>query len=464
MVSFKRGATDFSSQVAPPESRRLRLCLAFGSVVRRSVGILTVAARATLQADLGRVLADPCSRRRRSRRELSEGLYGVGQPEIFYEDTATGKVRTISKPTRKMFGTGAQPADDGRLQRHDGFRPLRQTGRQNLTTDLLIAAMDRASPFQDIFGQSPGEVFKTNHLGSREELLVAPRCRTAAGSRSPRSRSTSGMFGAGVRVGLFPFSSKSRCPRVSAHAPLRSRGRAARIVMNRPDAQRAKSRHDPRSRRGLRASRRRQRGEGHHPRASPIRISRPATTFATAARRSWAKDFPVISTWGNFQPEGRFAREQEIYLQNTHRWRNLSNRRLRKCRASASLAFDAFAWACDLIVASDDADSATPSSPWASAASRWFVHPWELGPRKAMNRSGRRDPGAPGGPRLRHGQSCHAARRSHASRLRVEDRRQAGLRRQDGEGSSQPHARYQRARRIPSIRRSACITSATPIT
>ena len=41
------------------------------------------------------------------------------------------------------------------------------------------------------------------------------------------------------------------------------------------------------------------------------------------------------------------------------------------------------AWACDLIVASDDAEFCDPVVTMGVCGVEWFVHPWELGPRKA---------------------------------------------------------------------------------
>jgi enoyl-CoA hydratase len=41
------------------------------------------------------------------------------------------------------------------------------------------------------------------------------------------------------------------------------------------------------------------------------------------------------------------------------------------------------AWACDLIVASDDAQFCDPVVTMGVCGVEWFVHPWELGPRKA---------------------------------------------------------------------------------
>ena len=45
------------------------------------------------------------------------------------------------------------------------------------------------------------------------------------------------------------------------------------------------------------------------------------------ARNTAGVDFPPVGNWGGFaepNAHGRFAREQEIYLQITRRWRNLA--------------------------------------------------------------------------------------------------------------------------------------------
>lgn len=98
------------------------------------------------------------------------------------------------------------------------------------------------------------------------------------------------------------------------------------------------------------------------------------------------KDFPVVSTWGGFAApgaEGRYAREQEIYLQNTRRWRNLSKPTIAAVQGRCIAGGLMLAWACDLIVASDDAQFCDPVVTMGVCGVEWFVHPWELGPRKA---------------------------------------------------------------------------------
>ena len=98
------------------------------------------------------------------------------------------------------------------------------------------------------------------------------------------------------------------------------------------------------------------------------------------------QDFPVIGTWGGFTEaaaHGRYAREQEIYLQSTRRWRNLSKPTIAEVQGKCIAGGLMLAWACDLIIASDDATFCDPVVTMGVCGVEWFVHPWELGPRKA---------------------------------------------------------------------------------
>ena len=95
---------------------------------------------------------------------------------------------------------------------------------------------------------------------------------------------------------------------------------------------------------------------------------------------------PIVSSWGGFQQpgaHGRFAREQEIYLQNIRRWRNLAKPTIAAVQGRCIAGGLMLAWACDLIVASDDALFCDPVVTMGVCGVEWFVHPWELGARKA---------------------------------------------------------------------------------
>src|SRR5881394_2736927 len=81
--------------------------------------------------------------------------------------------------------------------------------------------------------------------------------------------------------------------------------------------------------------------------------------------------------------QSRFAREQEIYLQITRRWRNLAKPTIAEVHGKCIAGGLMLAWACDLIVAGSDAEFCDPVVTMGVCGVEWFVHPWELGPRKA---------------------------------------------------------------------------------
>ena len=105
-----------------------------------------------------------------------------------------------------------------------------------------------------------------------------------------------------------------------------------------------------------------------------------------AGRDRLGQDLSPVGTWGGFAlggAEGRFGREQEIYLQITRRWRNLPKPTIAQVQGKCIAGGLMLAWACDIIVASEDAQFCDPVVTMGVCGVEWFVHPWELGPRKA---------------------------------------------------------------------------------
>jgi enoyl-CoA hydratase len=98
------------------------------------------------------------------------------------------------------------------------------------------------------------------------------------------------------------------------------------------------------------------------------------------------EDFPVLGTWAGFDgdgADGRFSRENEIYLETIRRWRNLAKPTIAqvfgKCMAGGLM----LAWACDIIIAGEDALFCDPVVTMGVCGVEFFMHPYELGPRKA---------------------------------------------------------------------------------
>ncbi len=93
-----------------------------------------------------------------------------------------------------------------------------------------------------------------------------------------------------------------------------------------------------------------------------------------------------VSNWSGFGEAGShgwFAVEQEIYVQNSRRWRNIPKPTIAEVRGRCIAGGLILAWVCDLIVASENALFSDPVVAFGAPGVEWFVHPWELGARKA---------------------------------------------------------------------------------
>ena len=81
--------------------------------------------------------------------------------------------------------------------------------------------------------------------------------------------------------------------------------------------------------------------------------------------------------------EGRFAREQEVYLGMCRRWREIPKPMVAMVQGACIAGGLVLAWVCDLVVASDDAFFADPVVRMGIPGAEYFVHPWVMGPRFA---------------------------------------------------------------------------------
>lgn len=164
MVSFKRGATDFNSQVARMKADGCDL-VALGSVVRESVGITTAAQKLGWKPVF--VVSSPSyvPDFPQLGKDSTEGIYGVGQTEIFYADTATGKVKDFIDDYRKMFGTEANQQSTAGYNGVMVFAHFARKAGKDLTTESLMQALESGDKFDDIFGGAPISFSRDNHLG-----------------------------------------------------------------------------------------------------------------------------------------------------------------------------------------------------------------------------------------------------------------------------------------------------------
>jgi enoyl-CoA hydratase len=101
--------------------------------------------------------------------------------------------------------------------------------------------------------------------------------------------------------------------------------------------------------------------------------------------RTW-RDFRTVGTFAAFDGpgvEGLYGREKEIYLEMCERWRNLAKPTIAAVQGSCVAGGLMLAWCCDMIIATDDARFRDPTLEFGVAGVEFFMHPWELGTRKA---------------------------------------------------------------------------------
>jgi enoyl-CoA hydratase len=103
----------------------------------------------------------------------------------------------------------------------------------------------------------------------------------------------------------------------------------------------------------------------------------------------------MVAFWQSYAPRGEWgtqrsdgaeklwAVEKEIFLHFTRRWRNLGKPTIAAVQGACMGGGLMLAWACDLIVAAENARFSDPVVEYGMMGVEWFVHPWELGARKA---------------------------------------------------------------------------------
>ncbi len=101
-----------------------------------------------------------------------------------------------------------------------------------------------------------------------------------------------------------------------------------------------------------------------------------------AAMGEWS----TVGTWCGFGcagAEAQMAREKELYIGLSERWRNIPKPTIAQVQGKCISGGLMLAWPCDLIVAAEDAMFMDNTVSMGICGAEFFVHPWELGVRQA---------------------------------------------------------------------------------
>jgi enoyl-CoA hydratase len=97
--------------------------------------------------------------------------------------------------------------------------------------------------------------------------------------------------------------------------------------------------------------------------------------------------YPRLTMWpdhvGKPGIENRLNRESEVYLELVRRWRDIPKPTIAAVQGACIAGGLMLAWACDLLVAADNAFFSDPVLRMGAPGVEYFAHPWQMGPRFA---------------------------------------------------------------------------------
>lgn len=173
-TSYKRGATDFSSQIAKLKSDGVDLVV-LGTIIRETVGAMTAARQAGWDVDFQGTQAVYVPEVPMLGKQAVEGLYGSGQTPIPNATTAGPELAAWLKRYEQKFGKPANvQAVVGYIVLDTTFRGMENAGR-DLTPASLVAGIERIANYRNMFGTAPLTFSKDSHLGTREVFMAQIR-------------------------------------------------------------------------------------------------------------------------------------------------------------------------------------------------------------------------------------------------------------------------------------------------
>jgi ABC-type branched-subunit amino acid transport system substrate-binding protein len=174
VTSFKRGATDFSSQIAKLKSDGADL-VALGTIIRETIGAMAAARQLGWETEFLVTQAGYAPEVPMLGKQVVEGLHGSGQTPIPDPATASPELSAWLKRYEQKFGKPANvQAVVGYVVLDTALRGLENAGR-DLTPDSVVAGIERMANHRNIFGTTPLTFTKDNHLGAREVFMAQIR-------------------------------------------------------------------------------------------------------------------------------------------------------------------------------------------------------------------------------------------------------------------------------------------------
>lgn len=170
-TSFKRGATDFSSQIAKLKAADCDLVV-LGTIIRETVGAIGEARKTGFNPTFVGPTALYTHLIHALGGKAVEGLYGVHGPAHPYADDPHPPVREWAAKYKAKFNEDATVFSVYGYYMTDIFGKAVEKAGANLTTDTFNNAMESSTFPRDMFGSPECRITKTDRLCSSKVRLA----------------------------------------------------------------------------------------------------------------------------------------------------------------------------------------------------------------------------------------------------------------------------------------------------
>ena len=169
-TTYKRGATDYSSQIARLKAANCDL-VTLGTIIRETVGAMAEARKTGWDVDFLVCQAGYAPEVVLLGKGVVEGLYGVAFTPIPYYDTASDEVKAWMDRYKAAYDI------DANIQAATGYQVITltalamQNAGRDLTADTFVKGAEQIRNYQDMFGSTPMSFGPKRRLGSTSTFL-----------------------------------------------------------------------------------------------------------------------------------------------------------------------------------------------------------------------------------------------------------------------------------------------------
>jgi branched-chain amino acid transport system substrate-binding protein len=169
-TTYKRGSTDFSSQVARMKDANCEL-IVMGTIIRETVGTIGTARKSGFNPDFIGTTASYFDIIHKLGGPAMNGFYSMGTINYPYEDDPSHNVREWFKRYKQAFKEDPTIMSVYGYQIISYFERAAQKAGAKLTVDSYVEALETTAAPRDMFGADEMTYSKTKRLGSARSRL-----------------------------------------------------------------------------------------------------------------------------------------------------------------------------------------------------------------------------------------------------------------------------------------------------